>query len=124
MPMGAQTDFLSERTRTVSASEPKGLIWQQFLGGTQEECPAVYAAASPLTHLDQADPPCWFIAGEDDDPSTHADVFRDQMKKHGIASGLTVIKNAPHGFLGKQIWFDQMVDNADQFFKDSFQCQD
>ncbi len=124
MPMGAQTDFLSERTRTVSASEQKGLIWQQFLGGTQEECRAVYAAASPLTHLDQADPPCWFIAGEDDDPSTHADVFRDQMKRHGVASGLTVIKNAPHGFLGKQIWFDQMVDNADQFFKDSFQRQD
>ena len=40
--MGAQTDFLSERTREVSAAKPKGAIWQQFLGGTQEERPAVY----------------------------------------------------------------------------------
>ena len=120
VPMGAQTDFLSERTQEVSAAEPKGVIWQQFLGGTQQERPAVYKAASPLTHLDAGDPPCWFIAGEHDDASTHADVFREKMKQHGISSGLTVIKDAPHGFIGKQIWFDQMVERADQFFKDSF----
>ena len=120
VPMGAQTDFLSERTREVSAAEPKGAIWQQFLGGTQQERPAVYKAASPLTHLDAVDPPCWFIAGEHDDASTHADVFREKMKQHGISSGLTVIKDAPHGFIGKQIWFDQMVERADRFFEDSF----
>ena len=120
VPMGAQTDFLSERTREVSAAESKGAIWQQFLGGTQQERPAVYKAASPLTHLDAGDPPCWFIAGEHDDASTHADVFREKMKQHGISSGLTVISDAPHGFIGKQIWFDQMVERADQFFQDSF----
>ena len=120
VPMGAQTDFLSERTQEVSAAEPKGVIWQQFLGGTQQERPAVYKAASPLTHLDAGDPPCWFIAGEHDDASTHADVFREKMKQHGISSGLTVIKDAPHGFIGKQIWFDQMVERADRFFEDSF----
>ena len=120
VPMGAQTDFLSERTREVSAAEPKGAIWQQFLGGTQEERQAVYRNASPLTHLDAGDPPCWFIAGEHDDASTHADVFRKQMNQYGISSGLTVIKGAPHGFIGKQVWFDQMVDRADQFFRDSF----
>ena len=120
VPMGAQTDFLSERTQEISAAEPKGAIWQQFLGGTQQEQLAVYEAASPLTHLDAGDPPCWFIAGEHDDASTHADVFRKQMKQHGISSGLTVIKGAPHGFIGKQVWFDQMVERADQFFKDNF----
>ena len=120
VPMGAQTDFLSERTREVSAAEPKGVIWQQFLGGTQEECPAVYRAASPLTHLDAGDPPCWFIAGEHDDASTHAGAFRKQMKHHGISSGLTIIKDAPHGFIGKQVWFDQMVERADQFLRDRF----
>ena len=120
VPMGAQTDFLSERTREVSAAEPKGAIWQQFLGGTQQERPAVYKAASPLTYLDAGDPPCWFIAGEHDDASTHADAFREKMKQFDASSGLTVIKDAPHGFIGKQIWFDQMVERADQFFEDSF----
>ena len=51
-----------------------------------------------------------------DDPSTHADVFRRQMEKFSIPSQLTVIKDAPHPFLGKQVWFDEMVETADAFF--------
>ena len=42
------------------------------------------------------------FTGESDDPNTHADEFRRQMKYLGIESGLTVIKNAPHPFFGKQ----------------------
>jgi arylsulfatase A len=52
-----------------------------------------------------------------DDPSTHADDFRRQMNELGIASGLTVIQDAPHPFLGKQIWFDEAIETADAFFK-------
>ena len=117
MPMGAQTDFLSARTREISAIEERGRIWRQFLGGTQEDKPETYRLASPLNHLDKRDPPCWFITGETDDPSTHADEFRRRMEELGIKSGLTVIKDAPHPFLGKQIWFDEMVNMADQFFQ-------
>jgi pectinesterase len=114
VPMGAQTDFLSERTREVSKTKD---IWQQFLGGSQEEQPDTYRMASPLHHLDKNDPPCWFITGENDDPSTHADSFRKRMDELGIHSGLTVIKDAPHPFLGKQAWFDEMVDTADALFE-------
>lgn len=116
VPMGAQTDLLSERTRTISAVEDRGKIWRQFLSGSQQENPATYRQASPLQHLDKADPPCSFLAGEKDDSSTHADVFRRQMKKLGILSPLTIIKEAPHGFLGKQVWFDEMIETADAFF--------
>ena len=118
VPMGAQTDFLSARTREISAIEERGKIWRQFLGGSQEDKPATYRLASPLHHLDKNDPPCWFITGETDDPSTHADDFLEQMTKSGIQSGLTVIKDAPHPFLGKQVWFDEMVNVADTFFKE------
>lgn len=116
IPMGAQTDLLSERTREVSAAEDRGKIWRQFLGGAQQEKPSTYALASPLQHLDMNDPPCWFITGETDDPSTHADAFRAQMKMLGREAGLTVIKDAPHPFLGKQKWFDEMVETSDAFF--------
>lgn len=34
-----------------------------------------------------------------------------------FASGLTVIEDAPHPFLGKQVWFDRMVETSDTFFK-------
>ena len=114
VPMGAQTDLMSDRTREVSKTKE---IWQQFLTGSQEEQPERYKLASPLNHLDQLDPPCWFLTGEMDDPSTHADQFRDRMKELKIPSGLTVIKGAPHPFLGQQIWFDEMVDVADTFFQ-------
>ncbi|MEL6105228.1 MAG: sulfatase-like hydrolase/transferase [Planctomycetota bacterium] len=118
VPMGAQTDFESSRTREVSSSS-RGAIWRQFLGGSQEEKPATYRLASPLHHLDADDPPCFFITGETDDPSTRAASFRARMKELGIQSGLTVIDGAPHPFLGKQDWFDEMLNAADAFFKKS-----
>lgn len=116
MPMGAQTDLLSDRTRAVSASDDRGTIWRQFLGGSQIERQATYKLASPLQHLDATDPPCWFVTGQNDDPSTHAENFRNRMTDLGIASGLTVIDEAPHAFLNKQIWFDTMMEVADKFF--------
>lgn len=116
VPMGAQTDFLSERTREISRTEDRGQIWRQFLGGSQEERLATYRLASPLHHLDKDDPPFWFITGETDDPSTHAADFRERMEQLGIQSGLTVIKDAPHPFLGNQVWFDEMIEAADAHF--------
>jgi arylsulfatase A len=118
VPLGAQTDLFSERTRTISASEDRGKIWRQFLSGTQQDKPATYRQASPLHHLDQDDPPCAFLAGETDDLSTQAAAFRRQMLELDIPSQLTVIKDAPHGFLGKQVWFDEMIHTADAFFID------
>lgn len=117
IPMGAQTDFESERTREISRIKERGQIWRQFLGGSQQDKPDTYRLASPLHHLDEKDPPCWFITGETDDRSTRAEAFRQRMSQLRIPSGLTVVEGAPHPFLGKQVWFDQMVDEADQFFK-------
>ena len=116
VPMGAQTDLQSQRTREISRAQDRGKIWRQFLGGTQEDKPATYRLASPLYHLDKSDPPCWFISGETDDPSTHAVEFRRRMEESGIPSDLTIIKDAPHPFLGKQAWFDEMVEVSDAFF--------
>lgn len=116
LPMGAQTNLLSLRTREISASTDRGGIWRKFLSGTQSDQPASYRLASPLTHLDQADPPCWFMAGEKDDPSTHADSFRQRGEKLGVSMGLTILEDAPHGFLNQQHWFDEMLETADWFF--------
>lgn len=119
VPMGAQTDLLSGRTRDISKVEDRGKIWRQFLGGAQEESRGTYRLASPLNHLDASDPPCWFLTGETDDPSTHADNFRKRMKQLGIQADLTVIKGAPHPFLGRQVWFDETIDAADEFFSEA-----
>jgi len=116
VPLGAQTDLLSQRTREISMVKDRGRIWRQFLGGPQQEQPAAYRRASPLHHLDQQDPPCWFVTGARDDSSTQADAFRRRMRELDIPTGLTVIPGAPHPFLGKQVWFDEMIQTADRFF--------
>jgi len=112
-PMGAQTDFMSERNRKIS-SEKK--IWQQFLGGSQEEVPQTYKQASPRFHIDSGDPPTLFVTGEFDDPSTHAEAIRRDHQSLGIPTGLFVIPGAPHAFLTRQKFFDIAVDRLDAFF--------
>jgi len=117
VPMGAQTDLLSDRTREISAIEARGKIWRQFLGGALADQPATYRLASPLHHLDKADPPVWLITGQNDDPSTHANAFRQRMQQLGLQSDLTIIPDAPHAFIGRQMWFNQMIQRTDEFFK-------
>lgn len=39
------------------------------------------------------------------------------MNELGGQTGLTVIPDAPHPFLVQQVWFDLMLDKADEFFK-------
>jgi pectinesterase len=116
VPMGGQTDFLSQRNREVSSSQ-RGAIWRQFLGGSQEEVIETYRLASPLFHLDKNDPPVWLITGENDSPSTRAESMRQKMDAFGIPNGLTVIKDAPHPFTVKQVWFDEMIAAATPFFE-------
>ena len=117
IPMGAQTDFLSARVRGVAAMEERGAIWRQFLGGTQQEARETYQLASPIEHLSKSSPPVWFISGENDDPSTHAERFRNKLTSIDTKTGLTIIKGAPHGFLNRQGWFTEAVETATEFFK-------
>lgn len=113
--MGAQSDLESPRIRSLSAPA-NGPFYRPFLGGSLEEIPQIYALASPRHHLDKADPPLLFMAGERDDPSTHADETRVDLDKLGIATGLMLIPNAPHAFLGQQASFDAGVDGCAAFF--------
>ena len=116
VPMGAQTDLESARVRDVSSQEDRGRIWRLFLQGSQDEQPATYRLASPLTHLDKSNPPCLFITGEKDDPSTRADKIREQMNSLGIPNDVFIIKDAPHPYLEKQTWFDQGMNTAAKHF--------
>ena len=113
VPMGAQTDLLSKRIQKLSQER---LIWRQFMDGSLIERQDTYRLASPLEHLDENDPPCLFVTGEMDDESTRAEKFRMRMNELGISSAILVLEGAPHGFLSKQVWFDQMIESADAHF--------
>lgn len=111
---GTQTDLTAEHVRTKSA-EPGG-IYPKFLGASYAQRPAAYSAASPLHHLDKTDPPLAFFTGGKDQPSTHAVEMRAQLTNLGIPTALTVVPDAPHAFLGKPQWFEQIVTTSAEFF--------
>lgn len=113
--MGAQSDLESTRIGELSAA-PNNPHYRPFLGDSQAKLPQLYALASPRHHLDKADPPLLFMAGELDDPSTHADETRLDLEKLGIPTGLTLIPQAPHAFLGRQASFDICVTACAAFF--------
>lgn len=112
VPMGGQSDLMSDRTREVSDRD----IYRQFLGGSQSEVPETYRLASPRAHLDASDAPIFFLTGELDDPSTHGDEVRRDCLALGIPTKVFVIEGAPHPFLTKQKFFDIGVDEIDSFF--------
>ncbi|MDF1815709.1 MAG: alpha/beta hydrolase [Verrucomicrobiales bacterium] len=120
VPLGAQTDFRRHHQNIEKSDpNPKGErpnIWLQFMGAKPSEAPDRWKQASPITHLNAADPPMHFIVGELDNETTHAEKFRGRMKELGIDSSLTVIPGAPHAFPGRQKWFDAMVDVAADWF--------
>lgn len=113
--MGAQSDFESARIGELS-SKPDDPFYRTFLGDSQSKVPQTYALASPRHHLDQADPPLLFMTGELDDPSTHANDARADLAKLTIPTGLEVIPQAPHAFLGQQKAFDVCVNACVEFF--------
>lgn len=57
------------------------------------------------------------ITVEKDDPSTRAEKLHQQMTKLNISNDLTIIKDAPHPYLKKQIWLDQSSSTISQVFK-------
>ncbi|MCF7788158.1 MAG: alpha/beta hydrolase [Prosthecobacter sp.] len=114
--MGAQSDLESPRIGELSG-KPDDPFYRTFLGDSQAKLPQIYALASPRNHLDKADPPLLFMAGELDDPSTHADETRPDLEKLGIPTGITLIPQAPHAFLGKQASFDICVAACAAFFE-------
>ena len=113
--MGAQSDLESVRIGELSG-KPDDPFYRTFLGDSQAAIPQTYALASPRHHLDKSDPPLLFMTGELDDASTHADDARADLVKLGIPTGLTLIPQAPHAFLGQQKSFDVCVNACVDFF--------
>lgn len=113
--MGAQSDLETERILAKSLL-PDDRNYRPFLGAAQSDIPAAYALASPRHHIDPIDPPLAFMAGELDDPSTHADDLRRDMLHLGLPTGLTLIRKAPHAFLNQQQNFDPAVEATTAFF--------
>lgn len=88
-----------------------------FFGGTAAELPAVYAAASPITHVRAGVPPVIFIEGEKDTLKIGRAEMMEKLKALGIETEVHTLKNAPHPFWMSDPWCAETVEIAATFFK-------
>lgn len=75
-----------------------GKLIRQFLGGEQEDRPAVYRAASPITHITAGAPPFFMFHGAQDMlvPVSQAREFRASLTDHGVESELYLMHLRGH----------------------------
>ncbi|MEN3942306.1 alpha/beta hydrolase [Prosthecobacter sp. SYSU 5D2] len=88
-----------------------------FFGGSIEEKPEVYQAASPITHVRAGVPPTIFIEGEKDTLKIGRAEMMEKLKSLGIETGVHTLKHAPHPFWMSDPWCAETVDIAAAFFK-------
>jgi triacylglycerol lipase len=87
---GSPCDF------TVVKERSKTLV--EFLGGTQEEVPAMYVEASPRFFISSDDPPILFFHGTGDDLVTikGPEIMIEEFQAKGVEASLLRIERADH----------------------------
>ncbi len=88
-----------------------------FFGGTFQEVPEVYKAASPITHLSTQTPPLLMIEGEFDSPGERYPAFRAKLDKLGVPNELIIIQGAKHGQWGAHPWFHPFTDEIASYLE-------
>ena len=94
------TDF----SQTDFSALSQGLL-NDFIGFTPEENAQLHKAASPITYVDQNDPPMLLFHGTKDKivPITQATLMADAMSKAGQNGRVELLLNADHTWAGKEM---------------------
>ena len=79
--------------------DPTGSI-ALFLGGTPDDAPGRYEAASPIRHVSRDDPPMLLIHGDDDSrvPLDQSKALALALARADVMHHLIVVEKAHHGF--------------------------
>ncbi len=95
----------------------------RWIDGTLEEFPEKYKEASPLSYIDEFDPPVLLLHGTDDDetPYEQSVRFSELLKKAGVPVELYTADGAGHAFFYGppyyQITLERMEEFIDKHFK-------
>lgn len=95
----------------------EGEVAAQWLGGTYDEVPAIWEAASALHQVSERAVPSLFLNSQY--PRFHAgqDDLIQQLDQRGIYSEVHGFERSPHPFWLFNPWFEQTVDYVDSFLK-------
>ena len=92
-------------TEMASGHDTSSVAWifRLFMGGTPQETPNTYKAASPVTYISKDDPPVLTLQGDKDTlvPLAQAELLDKKMKAAGVPHTLIVLKGQGHGFGGE-----------------------
>ncbi len=108
----------------LSQSTPHGLsvrvpALQLLLGGQPNEKPDLATLASPVAHVDRADPPLWLIHGDADPqmPIEQSYELSEKYKTQSLPVSFEVIAGGKHG--GKEFYEPQRLDRIAGQLKES-----
>ena len=110
-PMQMTTGSVAEKSRKGTANAN---VW---LGKTIDEDPELYALSDAHLHISDASPPILFMTGEHDNPKRNQP-SRDKLKAAGVWTDIKVYKDGKHGCWNRLPWFNTMLDDMDEFFKE------
>jgi acetyl esterase/lipase len=88
-----------------------------FFGASCADQPAIYRAASPITHVRPGVPPVIFIEGEKDTLKVGRAEMMEKLRALRIETAVHTLPEAPHPFWMSDPWCAQTVDLADAYFK-------
>lgn len=86
-------------------------------GFTYAENPAIWAEASPITHVNSKSAPTLFLNSSSFRPFQQREEMAAKLNALKITSEIVVVPDTPHPFWLFRPWFDTTVENIDQFFK-------
>jgi acetyl esterase/lipase len=83
----------TDLTALASESPLAAYAAAQFLGGTPEQVPANYTAASPIDHVSAGDPPMFLVQGRQDPliPASQSVQMAKALESAGVNSRLTLV---------------------------------
>ena len=98
----------------------EGVVAAEWLGGTYDQKPDVWADASPLTHAGKKTPPVLFINSAI--PRFHAgrDDMIKKLQHSGIYTEVHTLPDTPHPFWLFHPWFEPTVDYTVSFLDKVF----
>jgi dipeptidyl aminopeptidase/acylaminoacyl peptidase len=93
-------------------------VIEQFLGENCRSDPALWARASPLSHVDAGSAPFLLLHGTADQqvPYTQSVMMRDALIEEGVHAELFTAEGAEHGFLNRPLWQNPSLEAMKDFF--------
>lgn len=96
-----------------AGSDEDGVV-RRFLGGTEDEIPERYAAASPVTHVSADAPSTFLLHGEADEtvPVESSEEMAAKLEEAGATTELRTDAGADHVYLHSSYWYPEIRESV------------